>query len=120
MCVVLINWMLRISFRGAAGLEGELVATGVTGLLGALSSFGPSDRGVFTTGGALGGGTSRGGWNGAVVGGGGRTGSALMMGALGGAAGGEPAVTTPLPALPPITCDATAWFPAMSCTIIRT
>src|SRR5262245_60810776 len=99
--------MLRISFRGAVGLDGELVATGVTGLLGGLSTLGPSDRGVLAMGGALGGVTSRGGWNGAV-GGGGSTGSAAIIGGLGGAAGGEAAVTTPLPALPPMTCDATA------------
>src|SRR5436190_6212921 len=97
--------MLRISFRGAAGFEGELVATGVTGLGGSLLSFGPS-RCELATGGALGGGTSRGGWNGAAAGGGGSTGSAVMIGPVGGAVGGEAAVTTP--ALPPITCDATA------------
>src|SRR6266568_4663137 len=110
-----MSWMLRISFRGATGFDGELVATGVTGLVGSLLSFGPSGC-ELATGGALGGGMSRGGWNGAPAGGGGSTGSAMMIGPVGGAAGGEAAVTKPLP---PMTCEATAWLPATSCTIMR-
>src|SRR5262245_20846614 len=104
-----MSWMLRISFRAAAaGFDGEFVATGVTGLGGAASNFGPSGRDEFATGGGVGGGTSRGGWNGAAAGGGGSTGSPVTIGPAGGAAGGEPAVMMPVPGAPPITCDATA------------